>query len=100
MAYHLGIQQKIESTGPSTGIGFGVGGAGGFGSIGFSTGSDVESYDEGLMVIDVLTPDGKKVLWRGKGTGMVELHTDPEKKTRKINEMVEKILKQFPPAVK
>lgn len=100
LAYHLGIQRKIQSSGPSTGVGLGVGRSGRYGSIGFSTGSDVESYDEGLLVLDVLAPDGKTLLWRGKGTRTVDVHAKPEKKTKHIQAMVEKILKQFPPTAK
>jgi hypothetical protein len=40
------------------------------------------------------------LIWRGTGTRRVSQHSDPEKRTKNINETVDKILAQFPPKLK
>ena len=100
VSYQYTIQQKIESDNVRTSVGFGYGSWGRYGGIGVSTGADVSSYDEGLLVIDVIDSGNGKLLWRGKGTRRVSPHSDPEKTTQTVNEAVEKILNQFPPLPK
>jgi hypothetical protein len=100
VAYQYTIQQKIETDNVRTGIGIGYGGRGRYGGIGVSSGADVSSYDEGLLVIDVIDSGSVKLLWRGKGTRRVSQHSEPEKTTQTVNEAVEKILNQFPPLPK
>jgi len=97
VAYQFTIRQQIQSNDVDTAFGFGIGSGGHFGSIAFGTGTDVRSYDEGLLLIDVLDPMDGRLLWRGKGTDYVRFHADPEQTTRQINELVRKILAQFPP---
>ena len=97
VGYQRGIQQKVKSDGMRTGIGIGMGRRGGFGSIGISTGADVETYDEGMLVIDVSAPDSGALLWRGTGTGTVSPHAKQEKRIQSMNEAVSKILEPFPP---
>lgn len=97
IGYQVGIQQKIKSDDFQTGIGYGVGRRGRYGTIGIRSGVQVQSYDEGMLIIDVLDPENNALLWRGKGTDTLSDHGGQEEKTKKINEAVEKILTQFPP---
>jgi hypothetical protein len=97
VGYELAIRQKIKSEGSQGGLMIGSGGRGSFGGIGISTGSPVETYDQGTLFIDVLEPKSGKLLWRGKGTDVVAEHADPEAITRQVNELVQKILAKFPP---
>jgi hypothetical protein len=78
ISYHYNVEQKITSSG-------------------LSTGSDVRAYEQGTLLIDVTIPLGDKLVWRGTSTQSVSEHTSPEKSTANINETVEKILAQFPP---
>lgn len=97
VAYHYAIQSKITSDSPRTSIGFGFGSFSSHSAFGISSGTDVSSYDEGLLIIDVLDGRNGATLWRGKGTRPVFIHTEPERMTEEINETVHKILDQFPP---
>ena len=99
VAYELAIHQQIESQ-PQSGVGFGFGFGGPRGGVMVSSGSDVSSYDEGLLVIDVLDPGSGRLLWRGKATDRFDQHSDSAKNTEKINETVTKVMAQFPPAGK
>lgn len=99
VAYELAVRQRIESQ-PQSGIGFGVGMGGPRGGVMVSSGSDVRSYDQGLLLVDVLDPGSGRLLWRGKATDRFVQHSDPEKNTQKINETVIKVMAQFPPTQK
>ena len=68
-----------------------------YGSIGISTGSQVRTYDQGALLIDVTDVGNNKLVWRGISTQSVSEHSDPDKSTALINETVEKVLLQFPP---
>ena len=97
VAYQYAIRGKVGASNVQTSIGFGFGTYGRHGGIGVSTGPDYSSYDEGLLIIDILDAREGSTLWRGKGTRQVFMHTEPERMTEQVNETVHKILDQFPP---
>ena len=97
VAYIYTISRKIYSSPVSTGAGFGYGSYGRHGAIGIRTGTQIDEYDQGLLIIDFLKPDSDSVLWRGKSTHVFDTHSTPVKASDKMNEIVEKMLSQFPP---
>lgn len=100
LAYTYQIRRKVGSEGVQTGIGVGMGGSGGFGGVGLSTGGGVNEYDEGTLVIDILDAAAGELLWRGTASRRLLEASDPEKTTRWVNETVDRILAQFPPPPK
>ena len=96
VAYQFSINQKTRSDDVQTGFGFGMGSRGGFGGITIGTGSTVTTYAEGRLLIDLNDHRGT-LLWRGKGTRFLPEHPNPAKTEKIYNELVEKILEQFPP---
>lgn len=99
VAYDYIVESKISSTqtGPRFGIAMGRTTKGGGGTIALGSSTDIDQYDEGQVLIDILDVNTGKLLWRGKGTFRVSSHLKPEKMTQRINTAVEKILNQFPP---
>jgi hypothetical protein len=97
VAYRYAIRSQVGANQVQTSFGFGFGSYGRHGGVGISTGPDYSSYDEGLLIIDILDSRNGSALWRGKGTRQVFIHTEPERMTEQINETVHKILDQFPP---
>lgn len=97
ISYHLTVEQKITSSGVSGGVSIGRSSRGRYGGVGMSTGSQVQAFDQGTLLIDVTIPLGDKLVWRGIATQAVSDHSSPEESTVIINETVEKILAQFPP---
>jgi hypothetical protein len=51
-------------------------------------------------MVDIIDSGSGDLLWRGTGTRTFVPHADPEKATKWINEIVQKILDQFPPQKK
>lgn len=95
--YQYALRQKLESGGTAGGVGFGIGSYGRRGGIAIGTGNPVREYDEGSMTIDFVDADSQTLLWRGTGNQRFREYKNPEKASRDINTLVEKILAQFPP---
>ena len=99
-AYRLVVQSKIESSPVSIGVGTGFGiGSGSYGGIGVGT-SNVESYDEGLLIIDFTDTKNGDLIWRGTGSKRLPRQSDPQRTTEEVNSLVDKILAQYPPSPK
>jgi hypothetical protein len=54
------------------------------------------TYRYGTLVIDIVTAEGKELVWRGSATDTIS--KNPEKNTAKINRGIEKLFERYPPA--
>lgn len=57
---------------------------------------DVTQYTEGTVIVDVIDPATKELLWRGQGVSAVS--SDPAKYTSELDKTVMSILNKFPQA--
>jgi hypothetical protein len=99
VAYHVSFDKQKDISAWSTGTGpYGWGYGGGWGS----TTTDVRVYEilVGTLVIDMADAKDNRMIWRGLGVREVDTEAKPEKRDKKINEAVTKILKNYPPKVK
>ncbi|WP_083232511.1 DUF4136 domain-containing protein [Endozoicomonas atrinae] len=64
--------------------------------LGVSTDSRVQEYEEGSLIIDIIDPETKQVVWRGRSRARIQEDLSPEQRTARINEAVAKILEGFP----
>lgn len=92
VAYHVALQQKLDARTIYTGYGpyrgwYGVGGPE----------TIVDSYDLGTLLIDMINPATNNVIWRGSGQSRVQEVKTPEEREARVQDAVERILKQFPP---
>ena len=62
-----------------------------------SRGRYVYEYDEGTLLLDVVDPQSRQLIWRGSATDEVNFSASPEAKERQINEAVRRMLAKFPP---
>jgi hypothetical protein len=62
--------------------------------------TSVSYYEQGTLVIDIVDNSDKELSWRGLGSGTVKRFSDLEALQDEIKFAVNKILKDFPPAVK
>ncbi len=95
--YDLAIEQRVRGSGLSTGFGFGLSSGGRFGSIGIGTGTQIETYERGTLIIDVIEGTSGDMVWRGVSAQALHRLSDPQRPAERINATVDKILTQFPP---
>jgi hypothetical protein len=97
--FQYSVYRVIETSGVRRQVGIGRwGGANGtFGGIDDGTGRGRYTRQEGVLHIDVIDPKNGHILWRGTGTHQVEQYWKPDTKFEKIDELVNKVLAQFPP---
>ena len=94
IVFHTGIQDKVQVT--DWGYGYGPY-RGWYGGGGVNT----YQYQQGTLIIDFVDAESKQLVWRGTAEGVVgEGKTDPEKAQKKIDEIVGKMLKDYPPKSK
>lgn len=97
VTYHVSTKTRVRSSPVTTSVGFGTYGR--YGSVGFQTAPDIQQYEEGKLVIDIIDLKGQ-LLWRGTSSSIIQEHPTPEESTAKINEVVTKMLAQYPPMPK
>jgi len=97
ISYHMTVEQVISSSNVSGGFSLGRSSHGRYGGVGISSGSQIRTYDQGTLLIDITDVAKNELIWRGISTQAVSEHSSPEESTRVINETVEKMLAQFPP---
>ena len=95
--YNVVVEQRISSSNVSGGVSVGRSSRGRHGSIGLSTGSQVRTYEQGTLLIDVIDVASDKLVWRGTSAQALPDLSDPQRLTDHINTTVAAILEQFPP---
>lgn len=84
LAYHVGVKQKIDVSRVDYGYWRGWPRHRVY----------AHRYKEGTLIVDLVDPELKQLVWRGWAVGAVGNFDESEKK---INEAVAKILEEFPP---
>jgi hypothetical protein len=104
LAYHIGLEQKLDvvtfndydyaypaSYNMRTGFDHHMGAWP-------ASQTNVYQYEEGTLLLDIIDPSSKQLIWRGSAATEVDPSQSSEKKEAKINKAVHKLLAQFPPA--
>jgi hypothetical protein len=90
---HAGQKERMQITNYGYGgYGYGMYGRGWGPGYGMSQ-TDVTYYDETTLVIDLADKAKKELVWRGTGTGIITHKLSDEER----DEVIAKILKDFPP---
>lgn len=96
--YYIDVTKDFETEDSSISIGFGT--SGHHSSIGmgfmFPVG-ETYSVDKLVLTIDMISTETNKLVWRGSLSYPLDSGSTPEKYTRMANELVNEILKDFPP---
>ena len=91
VVYHIGTQEKIQVTDWGYRYSDYYWGYGG-------RQIDVYQFTEGSLVIDLVDAETTNLVWRGTGTGVVDQdQKSPEEMQARANEVINKIMKSFPP---
>jgi hypothetical protein len=54
-------------------------------------------YEEGTVIIDMVDPTTKQLIWRGTAKTVVNLDNDAEIRRQRLNEAIQRIFTQYPP---
>jgi hypothetical protein len=57
----------------------------------------VSSYDEEKLIVDVVVPEGNRIVWRGMATDRTQDFDTPEERIAYINRVIASLLDGFPP---
>ncbi|UCH39500.1 MAG: DUF4136 domain-containing protein [Gammaproteobacteria bacterium] len=66
-------------------------------AVGDSPSHRFREYTRGTLIIDIIDPSGKELLWRGVSARSLEEGRSPEEKASDVREIVIAILQKFPP---
>ena len=99
VTYHGSVMNNVQLQSDSFGYGFGGYGMGGWGMYGYgaagpvSTTTRVVEYLEGTLIVDIVDPMKKELVWRGSSTPI--LISDSNDKTEKnISKALDQMVKQ------
>lgn len=62
-----------------------------------NTETEVFEFDEGTLILDVVDPETKQLIWRGSAKAEIKYAGNPEKRMERIKEAIRLILRKFPP---
>lgn len=100
ISYNVVVDQRIRSSNLSGGVAVGRSSRSRHDSIGISTGSQIYTYEQGALYIDVVDVASDKLVWRGVSSQALPDLSDPQRLTDHVNTTVAAILEQFPPGGK
>ncbi|MCP3688319.1 MAG: DUF4136 domain-containing protein [Gammaproteobacteria bacterium] len=98
VTYQLGVKSEVTSNSSSVSFGFGRHSRGS--SMGIAYGfpaNGVQTYDRGILTIDVISIKTGDLIWRGSSSRRLYDGSTPEKSNQLVTEVVSTILEQFPP---
>ena len=67
------------------------------GGLGVEYETEVTQYKEGEFIIDFVTPDSHKLVWRGSGLRRLTGQATPQEREVFVTEVIDAILQTFPP---
>ncbi len=93
VVYHTGMQNKVDVTD------WGYSYAGSYwGWAGRDI--DVYNYTEGTLLVDLVDPKQKKLVWRGSASGVVDPGRTPEQIQQRLDDVVSQMFQNYPPKSK
>jgi hypothetical protein len=84
IAYHIGIQDYTEIRRTGTGWGY-------------DRNTRVDQFQEGTFILDLIDANKDQLVWRGIAEGVLDEYPTPEKMDRDVKNMVQRLLKKYPP---
>jgi len=87
VCYHFALEKDLDAANVARQHGY--------------TSKDVEGpgqrFEKGSLIIDIVHPETKKLMWRGIAEAEIVVSVSEEEKLRRTNEAVKRILAKFPP---
>ncbi len=64
--------------------------------VGMNTETRIKDYEEGTLIVDMIDPQTKKLIWRGQYRSRLKEKMTPQERTDRINQSINAILSGFP----
>jgi len=93
VSYHLSIDKKLDVDTINTGVGYYRGWYG----ASARTETIVREYEEGTLLVDLIEPESRQLVWRGSGQSRLRDSSTPEQREKRVRQVVGAILKSYPP---
>ena len=90
VAYHTGVEDKVDVTDWGYSYGGYYSGWGG-------RDVTVTNYKQGTLIVDLVDAGTKQLVYRVTATGALSSNPSPEEMQKSINQVVKKMLKSYPP---
>lgn len=103
VAYHVSLDKRRSVQTLNSYYGYGPGWSYGYGASyrpGYWAGAPetyAYEYEEGTLILDIVNPANKELIWRGSAQDEVNFKSTPEKDQTQLNEAVHQMLEKFPP---
>lgn len=103
VGYQVILDEEVSYNTVNTGYGGGWGYGGwygpGYGGMSMSTSRTYENRVEvGTLIIDFFDVESRELVWRGIGESQIQEIRDPQERQERLNQVVDKILENFPPS--
>lgn len=93
VSYRVEQDRKIDDSGVSFGFGVGSGNLG----MGVGTGTQLREVVEGKLVVDIIDPDKKQVVWSARANRNLNDSMSPGERDELIKTLVAAMFESFPP---
>ena len=90
VAYHAGMKDLLKGASTQNYIGDRVHGT-------FTTISDIQAYNEGTLLIDIVDAESHQLIWQASAQADVDQSLDPKERDARVNDIVRVMLLHFPP---
>jgi hypothetical protein len=90
VSYHAGLKDLIKGASTQHYIGDRAHGT-------FTTTRDIQSYNEGTLLIDIVDAKSQQLVWQAFTQGNVDQSLGPRERDEKVNTVVRAMLSHFPP---
>lgn len=93
VAYYVGLETRIDVRTVHNSARYSRRGWSG----GVATSTQVRQYEMGTLLLDMLDPTDRRLVWRGSANARIRERSDPAQRAQQIDEAVQSILDRFPP---
>lgn len=93
VAYQMSVEERLDVDTVHYGYRYGRWGYAGPAH----TTTYVREYEQGTLVIDLIAPEERRLIWRGVGRTRLRDQATPEQREAHIREVVSAILERYPP---
>ncbi len=95
VGYHAAVEDKVDVQTINRAYGYGPGWGAGRGLM--TSDTYVRQYEQGTLIVDIVDPRTKRLVWRGSAQAEVYSYATPEQREARIDDAVGQILERFRP---